>query len=132
MGGPGLGGGETGDAYVEIHLAPHPAFRRKDDDIHLTLPVTLKEAVLGARVEVPTVSGAVTLTIPPRSNTGSTLRLRGKGIPAHGEAPAGDQYVRLEVVLPKGEEPALEAFLRGWAPERAEAPRAELMREAAR
>jgi DnaJ-class molecular chaperone len=132
MGGPGLGGAEPGDAYVEIHIAPHPAFRRKDDDIHLTLPVGLKEAVLGAKVEVPTVSGPVTLTIPKRSNTGSTLRLRGKGIPAHGGAPAGDQYVRLEVVLPKGPEPALEAFLESWTPERAESPRAELLREAAR
>ncbi len=132
MGGPGIGGGEPGDAYVEVHVTPHPVFRRKDDDIHLTLPVSVKEAMLGAKVEVPTVGGAVMLSIPAGSNTGSTLRLRGKGIPAHGDAPAGDQYVRLEVVLPKVPDPALEAFLKDWTPDHAETPRAELMREAAR
>ncbi len=116
LGGPGIGGGEPGDAYVEIHVTPHPVFRRKDDDIHLTLPVSVKEAMIGAKVEVPTVSGPVMLSIPPRSNTGSTLRLRGKGIPAHGDAPAGDQYVRLEVVLPKVAGPGARGVPQGLDP----------------
>ena len=57
---PGFGGGPAGDAYVELHVEPHPFFRRKDDNIHVEVPVTLKEAVLGARIEVPTISGPVT------------------------------------------------------------------------
>src|SRR6187399_147062 len=77
---PGYGGGPPGDAYVELHVQPHPFFRRKDDNIHVEIPVTVKEAALGARVEVPTISGPVTMTIPKGSNTGKTLRLRDKGI----------------------------------------------------
>ena len=132
LGGPGIGGGEPGDAYVEIHLRPHPVFERKDDNIHVRLPVSLAEAVLGGKVPVPTVTGTVSLTVPPGSNTGTTLRLRGKGIPAHGDQPAGDQYVRLEVVLPKEPDESLKAFLAGWAPEHGYDPRAELMRMAGR
>lgn len=77
---PGFGGGPAGDAYVELHVEPHPFFRRKDDNIHVEVPVTLKEAALGARIEVPTVGGPVTVTVPKGSNTGNTLRLRGRGI----------------------------------------------------
>jgi DnaJ-class molecular chaperone len=132
MGGPGIGGGEPGDAYVEVHIRPHPVFQRKDGDIHVELPVTLAEAVLGGKVTVPTVTGDVTLTIPPGSNTGSTLRLKGKGIPARGGEPAGDQYVRLKVVLPKPADEELKAFLEGWAPRHTYDPREELMREARR
>jgi DnaJ-class molecular chaperone len=88
--------------------------------------------VLGGRVTVPTVTGDVTLTIPPGSNTGSTLRLKGKGIPARGGEPAGDQYVRLKVVLPKPADEELKAFLEGWAPKHVHDPREELMREARR
>ncbi|HET6469282.1 MAG TPA: J domain-containing protein [Geminicoccaceae bacterium] len=132
MGGPGIGGGESGDAYIEIHIRPHPVFRRKDGDIHVELPVTPAEAVLGGRVPVPTVTGEVTLTIPPGSNTGTTLRLRGKGIPARGGEPAGDQYVRLKVVLPRAPDDELKGFLQEWAAKHAWDPREELMREARR
>ena len=132
MGGPGLGGGEAGDAYVQITIRPHAVFRRKDEDIHIDLPVTMAEAVLGAKVEVPTVSGPVTLTIKPGSNTGTTLRLKGKGMSAHGEVPAGDQYVRLHVVLPKVPDAALTAFLESWQAEHAFNPRQELLREVGR
>src|SRR6266516_434927 len=79
-GGPGFGGGPPGDALIEVHIAPHPFFRREGDDIHLELPVSLAEAVLDARIAVPTVTGPVTMTIPKGSDTGSQLRLRGKGI----------------------------------------------------
>src|SRR5262249_56150360 len=75
---PGLGEGEPGDALVEIAVKPHPFFLREGNDVYLDLPVTLSEAVLGARVTVPTPTGAVTMTVPKGSNTGTVLRLRGK------------------------------------------------------
>src|SRR6266581_710744 len=75
-GGPGFGGGPAGDALIEVHIAPHPFFRREGDDIHVELPVSLAEAVLGARVSVPTVSGPVTMSIPPGADGGTRLRLR--------------------------------------------------------
>ena len=124
---PGFNGGEAGDAYVEIHVRPHSVFTAKDQDIHMTLPVTLAEAVLGARVEVPTVSGPVAMNVPKGANTGTVLRLKGKGLAPPGGA-RGDQYVRLEIVLPKGAEPELEAFLADWKPTHPHDPRADLMK----
>lgn len=124
QGGPGFEGGPPGDAYVEIHIQPHPRFERKDTNVHLELPVSLPEAVLGGRIQVPTVDGPVTMTVPKGSNAGSVLRLRGKGIvdPASGQR--GDQYVRLKVVLPKEVDPELERFMESWAKEHAYDPRA--------
>ncbi|HEX9489514.1 MAG TPA: DnaJ C-terminal domain-containing protein, partial [Stellaceae bacterium] len=80
QGSPGINGGPPGDALIEIHVAPHPFFRREGDDIHLDLPVTLGEAVLGGKVMVPTPSGPVSMTIPANSNTGRVLRLKGRGV----------------------------------------------------
>ena len=77
--------------------------------------MTLKEAVLGGRITVPTPSGSVAMTVPKRSDTGTRLRLRGRGIPAHAGRPAGDQYVTLQVTLADADD-VLEAFLRGWTP----------------
>src|SRR3954447_3805829 len=113
-GGPGFGGGPAGDALIEVHIAPHPFFRREGDDIHLELPVSLVEAVLGARVPVPTVTGPVTMTIPKGSDTGTRLRLRGKGIHRRGHA-AGDQYVTLKVMIGASSDPDLAQFLEDWA-----------------
>src|SRR6202040_4359904 len=79
-GGPGFGGGRAGDALIEVDVAPHALFRRDGDDVKIELPVSLAEAVLGARVTVPTVTGPVAMTIPKGSDTGRQLRLRGKGI----------------------------------------------------
>ncbi len=121
QGHPGFGeGAPAGDALVEIAVAPHPHFRREGDDILIDVPVTLKEAVLGASVEVPTVGGKVRLNIPPGSGTGTRLRLRGRGINQ------GHQYVVLQVVLPPGEEPELAAFLRGWTQRHGGNPRADM------
>ncbi|HEY0418691.1 MAG TPA: DnaJ C-terminal domain-containing protein, partial [Acetobacteraceae bacterium] len=111
QGSPGREGGPAGDALIEIHILPHRLFRREGNDIHLELPVTLAEAVLGARIAVPTPTGSVTMTVPPGSDTGTRLRLRGRGIPARGARPAGDQYVTLKVVLDPADE-ALARFLR--------------------
>ncbi len=128
QGGPGFGGGEPGDAYVELHVEPHAFFQRRDDDIRVEVPVSLREAALGARVEVPTITGPVTLTVPKGSNTGRTLRLRDKGVKNRRTGMRGHQLVTLKVVLPTGEEPELAAFLEGWEPRSKENPRKEMLR----
>lgn len=110
---PGFGGGEPGDALIEVHVAPHPLFRRDGDDIRVELPVSLAEAVLGARVTVPTVTGPVTMTIPKGSDSGAQLRLRGKGMQKKGHE--GDQYVTLKVVIGEAGDAELAQFLEGWA-----------------
>lgn len=115
QGGDNPWGGEAGDALIEVKINPHPHFRREGRDIHLRLPIGLHEAVLGAKVQAPTVHGPVTLTLPKGSNAGRTLRLKGKGLAASGGQPAGDQYVTLEVVLPDEPDAELEAFIRKWA-----------------
>ena len=120
-GGPGFGGGPAGDALIEVHVAPHPLFRRDGDNILVELPVSLPEAVLGARVPVPTVTGPVTMTIPKGSDTGGQLRLRGKGIQRRGRV--GDQIVILKVVIGQSSDPELTAFLEKWAPQHAVNPR---------
>lgn len=127
QGGPGFNGGAAGDAYVELHVEPHAFFHRKDTDILVDVPVTLREAVLGAKIEVPTISGPVSLTIPKNSNTGRRLRLRDKGVLDPRSKTRGHQYVTLRVVLPTGEEPELEAFLAGWTPSHPEDPRKEML-----
>ena len=121
---PSGGEGEAGDALVEISILPHRFFTRVGDDIHLELPVTLGEAFLGANIKVPTPSGPVMLKVPKGSNTGSVLRLKGKGIPRRGGA--GDELVRLKVVLPPGPDPELESFLSQWKPGKTYEPRKEM------
>ena len=113
----GSGGAPAGDALLEITVLPHTHFRRDGKDIHLTLPVTLAEAVIGGRVDVPTLSGTVNLTIPAGSNSGTQLRLRGKGIaPESGTGSPGDQYVTLSITLPDKPDEALKDFAASWAP----------------
>ena len=117
QGGEGLGGGPSGDALIEVHVAPHPEFRREGDDIYMDLPVTLGEAVLGGKVAVPTADGSVSMSIPANSNSGRTLRLKGKGAPKPGlKGERGDQYVTLKIVLPDQPDAELAAFLKEWAP----------------
>jgi DnaJ-class molecular chaperone len=115
QGQPGLGGGPPGDALIEIAVQPHPFFTRQGNDVHVEVPVTLPEAVLGGPVTVPTIHGRVSLTVPKNANTGTVLRLRGKGVPAAAGGVDGDQIVRLKVVLPDGGDAELAAFLEGWA-----------------
>lgn len=128
QGTPGMGGGPAGDALVQVELEPHPHFRREGDDIHLEVPVTLSEAVLGAAIEVPTVDGRVTLRVPSSSNTGRVLRLKGKGA-ARSDGVRGDQYVTLKIVLPDPADPSLARFLEGWKPAKAPDLRRHLMDE---
>jgi DnaJ-class molecular chaperone len=110
---PGIGGGTPGDALIEIGVRPHPLFTRKGDDIHIELPISLREAVLGGKVKAPTPSGAVTVTIPKWSNTGKTLRLKGKGVPRP-DGSKGDEFVTLKLVLPPKPDPDLEQFVAQW------------------
>ena len=114
-GGPGLGGGPPGDALVEIDVEPHKFFTRKGDDIHLNLPISLKEAVLGAKVKVPTPGGTVTVAVPKWSNTGRVLRLKGRGVP-RADGSKGDEYIKLMLMLPEKPDPKLEAFVAEWQP----------------
>lgn len=118
-GGEGWNGGPPGDALIEVSIEPHPRFSRSGRDIRMELDVGLKDAVLGGRVEAPTPGGTVRLRVPPGSDSGTELRLRGRGAPAHGGTPAGDLYVTLRVKLGKPDA-ALEAFLRGGEPGDAE------------
>lgn len=113
-GASGFGGGPAGDALITISVRAHPYFIRKGDTIEMELPVTLAEAVMGARLDVPTPKGPVRMTVPKGSNTGTRLRLKGKGVARAGAAP-GDEYVTLRIVLPEGHDAALEDFVRGWA-----------------
>jgi DnaJ-class molecular chaperone len=122
-GAAGRGGGPAGDALIEIHVNPHRFFTRDGQDISLELPITVPEAVLGGKITVPTPGGPVEMTIKPHSDTGAKLRLRGRGVPAHGATPAGDLYVTLQVVIGAVDE-TLEAFLRGWKPADQNNPRA--------
>ena len=101
-----------GDIYLEIEIEPHALFTRKEYDVHIDVPVTLVEAVLGATITVPTIHGAVAVKVPPGSNSGSTLRLKGKGIAA--KTATGDQYVKLRVALPDPPDPELVRFLERW------------------
>jgi len=110
------GGGPSGDLHLEIRVRPHPQFTRKDNDIYAELPVTLGEAVLGGRIEVPTVDGTVSMTVPKGANTGTRLRVRGKGAPPPGGGPRGDHYVALKVMLPPSPDDELVRFVEEWSP----------------
>lgn len=112
---PGAGGAPAGDAYVEIKVAPHPQFSRQGSDVHAELPITVPEAVLGATVTAPTIDGPVSLKVPPDSNTGTVLRLKGKGIIDRASGQRGDQYVRLKILLPEKSDPDLRDFMQRWS-----------------
>ncbi len=125
---PGSQGRPAGDAYVEIHVEPHAFFQPRDSDVHVDLPVTVSEAALGGKVKVPTVGGSVMLNIPADSNTGTSLRLKGRGLLDRKSGQRGDQYVKLKVVLPDGPDQKLKEFLEGWEAGRTHDPRREMER----
>jgi DnaJ-class molecular chaperone len=97
----GTSGGAPGDLYIVTHIRPHAYFVRQEDDIGCEVPVTLAEALLGARVEVPTIDGMTTMTLPAGTQNGQKFRLRGKGMPRLKGDGRGDQYVTVKVVLPE-------------------------------
>lgn len=112
-GSPGLNGGPPGDALIEVDVRPHPQFTRKGDDIHVDLQLPLADAVLGGKINVPTIDGSVTMTVPKWSNSGRTLRLKGKGIKRADGGP-GDEYVTLKIMLPDKPDPELEKLVSEW------------------
>jgi DnaJ-class molecular chaperone len=114
QGQPGVRNGPAGDAIVTVRYAPHPLYKVEGRDLRLDLPIALYEAVLGAKVRVPTLSGAVEITVPPGTSSGRVMRLRGKGLPGPGDAPAGDLLVALRIALPSGEDDALSELMREW------------------
>lgn len=122
QGAAGVGGGPNGDALIRILVQSHPYFTRSDNDILLDVPITIKEAVLGGKVTIPTLEGKVALTVPPYSNTGSVLRLRGKGIKTKNAT--GDLLVKLQIVLPDKPDGELTQFMQEWTPAQAD-PRAK-------
>jgi DnaJ-class molecular chaperone len=112
---PGFGEGRPGDALIEVHVRPHPLFRREGDDIHIELPISVRDAVIGGKLRVPTPTGTVTMTIPKWSNSGAKLRLKGKGV-LRSDGSRGDEFVTLKIVLPEKPDPELERFMAQWQP----------------
>ena len=98
---PGVNGGPNGDIYLEFNVASHSIFEREGDDIYLEFPITISDAVLGCKRDVPTLDGSVTVSIPAGSETGDKLRLRGKGVPEVNGFRKGDMYIILKVITPK-------------------------------
>jgi DnaJ-class molecular chaperone len=112
-GSPGFEGGVAGDAFVTLSIRPHPLFHREGNDILITLPITVDEAVLGGKVQTPTIDGVVKLTIPKGASSGQTLRMRGRGVKPAGK-PEGDQRVELQIVTPPNGNKELEKFMENW------------------
>ncbi|HEY1612911.1 MAG TPA: J domain-containing protein [Rhizomicrobium sp.] len=118
--GQGMAGAEgapAGDLLFTLSIATHPYLTRDGSDLKMDLPITLREAVLGGKVNAPTLTGSVSLTVPANSNSGAILRLKGKGVPAHGSTAGGDLYVRLVVTLPDRPDSDLKAFVSDWPAE---------------
>jgi DnaJ-class molecular chaperone len=122
---PGHGGAAAGDVLITVHVAPHPYFVRDGDDLRVDVPVALYEAVLGGKVRVPTLDGAVEVNVPAGTSSGRTFRIGGKGMPTAGGKP-GDLYVTVKIVLPEREDGELENLMRKWQHERPYDPRKDL------
>ncbi|MGR3662992.1 MAG: DnaJ C-terminal domain-containing protein [Paracoccaceae bacterium] len=122
-GGAGYGGGLAGNALVTLTVRSHLVFRREDDDIVVVLPVAIDEAVLGGKVEVPTIDGVVKLSIPKGASSGQILRMRGRGVKAVGGKARGDQRVELKIVMPAEIDDDLADFFEEWRKDHAYDPR---------
>jgi DnaJ-class molecular chaperone len=122
QGSPGRAG--AGDALIEIGIRPHPRYRREGESLVMDVPVSVPDAVLGGKVQAPTPDGPVTLNIPKGSNSGTTLRLRGRGL-AEGQGKRGDLFARLVITLPETVDPALEKLAEEWRAERAYSPKSK-------
>ena len=123
QGHPGRGGGPAGDVLIELAIKPHPLYRREGANLHMDLPVSVPDAVLGAKVSAPTPEGAVTLTVPKGSNSGATLRLKGRGA-VDETGKRGDLFARLVVTLPETPDEVLTRFAESWRTERPYSPKA--------
>ena len=125
QGDPSTSGGKPGDILIQVHVAPHPFFKRRGNNLEVIVPVTLAEAALGARIDVPTPQGTITLTVPPGTSGGRRLRAKGLGVvPAKGEA--GDLYAEIRIVLPSALDDATKEQIRDFDRRYPLNPRAEL------
>jgi molecular chaperone DnaJ len=122
----GKRGGTTGDLFIITNVAPHPVFTRKGDNIECVIPITLTEAALGAKIEVPTVSGKAQLRVPPGTQSGQRFRLREKGAPSLRSNHRGDQYVEVKITPPKIIDEDSKELLRQFAKRNPENPRAAM------
>lgn len=121
---PAPHGGPPGDVLITVSIAPHPVFKVDGQNLRLELPVTLYEAVLGAKVRVPTLDGAVELSVPANTSSGRAFRLKGKGLP--GKSGAGDLYATVKIILPDGKDAELEELMKKWREEKPYDPRKDL------
>lgn len=127
-GGAGYGGGPAGDALVTVQVRPHPVFQRDGDDILITLPISIDEAVLGGKVTAPTIDGPVSVTIPKGASSGRVLRLRGRGV-LRATSRAGDALIELRIVAPPNIDADLAEFMLNWRKSHSHDPRKAMMEE---
>jgi DnaJ-class molecular chaperone len=114
-GAPGIGGGPPGDLWARLRVRPHRVFRREGRNLVVDLPITVREAIQGARVDVPTLEGRVTLSVPPGTDSGKRLRLRGKGVPDPRGGPAGDLFAQIQIRVPRDLDAETQSSLDGLA-----------------
>jgi molecular chaperone DnaJ len=129
-GNAGTMGAPGGDLYLVIEVKPHPFFERRGNDIYAKVPVTVSEATLGAKIEVPTIDGRALVRIPPGTNSGRTLRLREKGVPSARNAARGDQYVEIQVVVPQPTDERVRNIMKELETVAPEDPRKDLFSKA--
>ena len=127
-GAAGYGGGPAGDAMVTVQIALHPVFRREGDDVHVTLPITIDEAILGGKVTAPTIDGPVSVTIPKGASSGRVLRLRGRGV-MRANSNSGDALIELRIVTPPAIDAGLTEYLTEWRKTHAHDPRHAMLQE---
>lgn len=125
-GGNGPRGGENGDLYLAIHVLPHHYFTVKDTDLYSEVPVTLTEAIFGSKIDIPTFEGYVSMKLPPSTQTGKTLRLKGKGMPKVRSSEYGDLYIKIKVVIPTDLSEEQKKFLFDFAKTYTENPRSDI------
>jgi DnaJ-class molecular chaperone len=117
---PGTHGGPDGDLFVEVSVAPDPHFTVEGDNVTTEVPLPLKDAVLGGKIEVPTLTGRATIRIPPNTSSGKAFRLKEKGLRKSKSGSYGDLIARVRIVLPAQPDPELEGFMKRWSPETSE------------
>jgi molecular chaperone DnaJ len=129
-GNAGTMGAPVGDLYLRVEVKPHPFFERRGNDLYVKVPVTVSEATLGSKVEVPTIDGRSLVRIPPGTNSGSTLRLREKGVPSARDGSRGDEYVEIQVIVPKPTDERVRNLMKELEQIEPEDPRKDLFAKA--
>jgi molecular chaperone DnaJ len=123
-------GAPAGDLYLRVEVKPHPFFERRGNDLYVKVPVKVSEATLGAKIEVPTIDGRSLMRIPPATNSGTTLRLREKGVPSARDGVRGDEYVEIQVIVPKPTDERVRNLMKELETIEPEDPRADLFSKA--